>query len=165
VIIGVEILEPKGFGRIRLRRITRDTQEVVVGFVQEVVEYGARVRTDGSPSYQSLRDCGYDHEPKVMLGSKVPAHAAMPGVHRVASLLKRWVLGTHHGAIQPAQLDHYLDEFVFRFNRRTSGSRGMLFYRLVEQAVQAGPVTYADVASHRGNTARSGSTRPAAGPQ
>jgi transposase-like protein len=165
VIVAVEILEPRGFGRIRLRRITRDTQEVVVGFVQESIEAGARVRTDGSPAYLPLKDCGYIHEPKVMLGSKVPAHAAMPGVHRVASLLKRWVLGTHHGAIQPAQLDHYLDEFVFRFNRRSSGSRGMLFYRLLEQAVRAGPVTYADVAFHRRNTARPGSSSPADGPQ
>jgi transposase-like protein len=143
VILAVELLEPKGFGRIRLRRIDRDTQDIVVGFVQEVVEPGARVRTDGSPSYKPLRSCGYKHEPRVMLGAKAPAHDLMPGVHRVASLLKRWILGTHHGAIQPSQLDHYLDEFVFRFNRRTSGSRGMLFYRLLQQAVVADPVTYA----------------------
>jgi len=147
VVLAVELLEPKGFGRIRLRRIDRDTQEVVVGFVKEVVEPGTRVRTDGSPSYHSLRSCGYKHEPRVMLGAKAPAHERMPGVHRVASLLKRWVLGTHHGAIQPPQLDHYLDEFVFRFNRRTSGSRGMLFYRLLQQAVVTDPVTYARVVS------------------
>ena len=59
----------------------------------------------------------------------------MPGVHRVASLLQRWMMGTHHGAVQPGQLDYYLDEFVFRFNRRTSRSRGLLFYRLLQQAV------------------------------
>jgi hypothetical protein len=145
VIIAVEIHEPRGFGRIRLRRITRDTQDTVVGFVREAVEAGANVITDGSPAYLPLRDCGYVHESKVMLRSGVPAHTAMPGVHRVAALLKRWLLGTHHGAIQPLQLDHYLDEFVFRFNRRTSGSRGMLFYRLLEQAVITAPVTYADV--------------------
>jgi hypothetical protein len=66
----------------------------------------------------------------------------MPGVHRVASLLKRWLLGTHQGAVQPSQLDYYLDEFTFRFNRRTSRSRGLLFYRLLEQAVATQPVTY-----------------------
>ena len=66
----------------------------------------------------------------------------MPAVHRVASLLKRWLLGTHHGAVQADQLDYYLDEFVFRFNRRTSRSRGLLFYRLLEQAVATDPVTY-----------------------
>lgn len=67
------------------------------------------------------------------------------GVHRVASLIKRWILGTHHGSVQPEHLDAYLDEFVFRFNRRTSSSRGMLFYRLMQQAVATDPVTYADI--------------------
>ena len=69
----------------------------------------------------------------------------MPGVHRVASLLKRWLLGTHQGAVQPTQLDYYLDEFTFRFNRRTSRWRGLLFYRLLEQAVATQPVTYQDI--------------------
>lgn len=76
----------------------------------------------------------------------------MPAVHRVASLVKRWLLGTHHGAVQPDQLDYYLDEFVFRFNRRSSRSRGMLFYRLLEQAVQTEPVTYQDIAGRPGPT-------------
>jgi len=74
-----------------------------------------------------------------------PAHVSMAGVHRVASLIKRWILGTHHGSVQPAHLDAYLDEFVFRFNRRTSSSRGMLFYRLLQQAVVTDPVTYDNV--------------------
>lgn len=145
VVMAVETLQPKGFGRIRLRCIDKDSREFVVPFVQEVIEPGAQVHTDGSAAYRSLRELGYDHQASVMLGSKVPAHAAMPGVHRVASLLKRWILGTHHGAVQPRQLDHYLDEFVFRFNRRTSASRGMLFYRLLQQAVATDPVTYMDV--------------------
>lgn len=71
----------------------------------------------------------------------------MPGVHRVASLLQRWMMGTHHGAVQPRQLDYYLDEFVFRFNRRTSRSRGLLFYRLLQQAVMTTPVTYGKIVS------------------
>ena len=69
----------------------------------------------------------------------------MPAVHRVASLLKRWLLGTHQGAVQARQLDYYLDEYTFRFNRRTSRSRGLLFYRLLEQAVATEPVTYRDI--------------------
>lgn len=80
-----------------------------------------------------------------MLGAEDPAHVCMPGVHRVASLLKRWLLGTHQGAVQPEQLDFYLDEFVLRFNRRSSAARGMLFYRLMEQAVRTPPVTYASI--------------------
>ncbi|WP_211704148.1 transposase, partial [Paraburkholderia aspalathi] len=82
----------------------------------------------------------------VMSGADSPAHVSMPGVHRVSALLKRWLLGTHHGVVKPLQLDHYLDEFVFRFNRRTSRSRGQLFYRLLEQAVGANPATYRQIA-------------------
>lgn len=145
VVMAVEILQPKGFGRIRLRRIPKDSAPCVIPFVQEVVEPGAQVRTDGSAAYRSLGELGYDHQPTVMLGSDVPAHVSMAGVHRVASLIKRWILGTHHGSIQPEHLDAYLDEFVFRFNRRTSSSRGMLFYRLLQQAVVTAPVTYEDV--------------------
>ena len=73
----------------------------------------------------------------------------MPRVHRVASLLKRWLLGTPQGAVRPRQLDYYLDEFTFRFNRRTSRSRGKLFYRLVQQAVEVDPVHWRDVANRR----------------
>ena len=145
VVMAVEIIEPKGFGRIRLRRILNDADEFVVPFVQESVEPGARVRTDGSAAYRSLKELGYAHERTVMLGSDTPAHVSMAGVHRVASLIKRWILGTHHGSVQPEHLDAYLDEFVFRFNRRTSNSRGMLFYRLLQQAVVTKPVTYRDI--------------------
>ena len=110
---------------------------------------GARVQTDGSAAYRSLSKHNYIHEKSVHLGADDPAHVSMPGVHRVASLLKRWLIGTHQGAIQSKQLDYYLDEFTFRFNRRTSRSRGLLFYRLLEQAVVAQPVTYAQIADSR----------------
>jgi hypothetical protein len=96
-------------------------------------------------AYLALPKYGYLHKRTVMLGSEIPAHISMPGVHRVASLIKRWLLGTHHGAVQPEQLDAYLDEFAFRFNRRTSNSRGLLFYRLLEQAVMTKPATYEEI--------------------
>jgi len=147
IVIAVETLQPKGFGRIRLRRIANDSAACVIPFVQEVVEPGARVHTDGSAAYLSLGELGYSHQRTVMLGSDVPAHVSMAGVHRVAALVQRWILGTHHGSVQPEHLDAYLDEFVFRFNRRTSSSRGMLFYRLLQQAVATQPVTYAQVVS------------------
>jgi transposase-like protein len=149
VVIGVEILEPKGFGRIRLRRITNDSAQQVIPFVKEVIQVGATVHTDGSAGYRSLKEEGYVHERTVIKGSDTPAHISMPGVHRVAALIQRWLLGTHHGAVQPEQLDHYLDEFVFRFNRRSSRSRGMLFYRLLEQAVVTEPVTYQNITTDR----------------
>jgi hypothetical protein len=113
--------------------------------VQANVELGAQVRTDGSAAYRDLKDLGYDHQRTVTLGSETPAHASMAGVHRVAALVKRWILGTHHGSVQPTHLDAYLDEFAFRFNHRTSASRGMLFHRLLQQAVVTDPVTYEDV--------------------
>jgi transposase-like protein len=154
VVIAVEIVSPKGFGRIRLRRIHNDSEECVLPFVQEVVEPGAHVRTDGSAAYRSLSEYGYEHQRHVMLGADVPAHVTMAGVHRVAALVKRWILGTHHGSIQPAHLDAYLDEFVFRFNRRNSGSRGLLFYRLLQQAVLTEPVTYKNVVKKSSNFAK-----------
>ncbi len=145
VVMAVEMLDPKGFGRIRLRRVANDSAVCVIPFVQEVIEPGAQVRTDGSAAYLTLKDLGFVHQRTVMLGSNVPAHVSMAGVHRVAALVQRWILGTHHGSVQPEHLDAYLDEFVFRFNRRTSNSRGMLFYRLLQQAVVTAPVTYRDV--------------------
>lgn len=150
VAIAVEMLQPKGFGRIRLRRLEDDSQEQVVPFVRDYIEPGALVCTDGSAAYRSLKALGYEHQRIVMLGAETPAHVSMVGVHRVAALVKRWILGTHHGSVQPSHLDAYLDEFVFRFNRRSSGFRGLLFYRLLEQAVVTEPVTYANVVKRRG---------------
>lgn len=144
VAVAVE-KQAKGFGRIRLCRIERGNRKILESFIQDSIEPGSLVHSDGSWAYQKLEDIGYGHKRTVHLGSEVPAHESMPAVHRVAALLQRWLMGTHHGAVQPSQLDYYLDEFVFRFNRRTSGSRGLLFYRLLQQAVATGPVTYGDV--------------------
>lgn len=145
IAVAVEVLEPKGFGRIRLRHIQAPTIEALMPFVRENVAPGTNVRTDGSPIYGQLQKEGFAHDPFVLLGSKTPAHEPLPGVHRVTSLLKRWMLGTHHGAVDPRHVDYYLDEFTFRFNRRTSRSRGMLFYRLMQQSAATTPVTYANI--------------------
>jgi len=82
----------------------------------------------------------------VLASSDDPAHVAMPGVPRVAALLKRWILGTHQGSVSPAHLQSYLEELTFRFNRRTSASRGLVFRRLMEQAVVTGPLIEAELA-------------------
>ena len=145
IAVAVEVLEPKGFGRIRVRRIQAPTINTLMPFVRENVAPGANVRTDGSAIYGQLQKEGFAHDPFVLLGSKTQAHEPLPGVHRVASLLKRWLLGTHHGAVDPRHVDYYLDEFTFRFNRRTSRSRGMLFYRLMQQSAATTPVTYANI--------------------
>jgi transposase-like protein len=111
--------------------------------VKEAVEPGSTVITDGWEGYEGLNALGYKHKPKVIRGSGKIASTLLPRVHRVASLLKRWLLGTHQGAVSGEQIDYYLDEFTFRFNRRTSRFRGKLFYRLLQQAVAIDPVQLA----------------------
>ena len=136
----------RGIGRIRMARIPRATKRVLQRFTQEVIESGSIVHTDGLPSYRGLETLGYQHEVSVLLGQeKDAALRLLPRVHIVASLLKRWLLGTHQGAVSPKHLDYYLDEFTFRFNRRKSRSRGKLFYRLVQQAAQVEPASYRDL--------------------
>lgn len=145
VVIAVELLEPKGFGRIRLRRIADASKDSIEPFICDSIKPGAVVQTDGSPTYGSIHKHGYTRNKIVQLGSEDPAHVTLAGVHRIASLLKRWLMGTHQGSVRPEQLDCYLDEYTFRFNRRTSRSRGLLFFRLLEQAVMTPPVTYQEI--------------------
>lgn len=145
VVIAVEVHEPRGFGRLRLRHVPDASGESLVPFVRAVVAPGSVVRTDGWRGYNDLPKHGYERQKTVLSSSADPAHVAMPGVHRVASLLKRWILGTHQGSVTPTHLQSYLEEFTFRFNRRTSASRGLVFRRLLEQAVVTGPVTEAQV--------------------
>lgn len=145
VVVAVEIHEPKGYGRIRLQRIPTASKEYILPFIQDNIEPGSEVHTDGSSVYLSLPKLGYRHWRDPMTSNEAPAHVTMSGVHRIASLLKRWMLGTHQGAIHPMQLDAYLNEFTFRFNRRTSRSRGLLFHRLLEQAVVTPPATYHNI--------------------
>ena len=115
--------------------------------IQDVVQPGAVIHTDGWKAYGRLPKVGYTHEVTVVSRREELASELLPCVHRVASLLKRWLLVTHQGAVGGKHLDYYLDEFSFRFNRRTSKHRGKLFYRLVQQAVQVDPVTWKAVAS------------------
>jgi transposase-like protein len=147
VAIAIELHEPKGFGRVRLRRIPDASEKSLLPFVCESIAPGSLVRTDGSAAYRSLTEYGYIHHRTVLSNSEDPAHVSMPGVHRIAALLKRWLLGIHQGSVQAHQIDYYLDEYTFRFNRRTSTSRGLLFYRLLEQAVVTEPVTYKQIAA------------------
>jgi len=114
-------------------------------FICDVVDRSATVRTDGWKGYNGLSKFKYTHERTVLSTSGDPAHVAMPGVHRVASLLKRWILGTHQGSFVPVHLQSYLEEFTFRFNRRNSRSRGLVFRRLMEQAMVTEPITEAEV--------------------
>jgi len=138
VIVAAEH-DAMGIGRIRLCRITDLTKATLHEFIAQAVEPGSTVSTDGLRAYLGLT--GYTHDRQVQRRAAEGEHL-LPRVHRVISLLKRWLLGTHQGAIGDEHLDYYLDEFTFRFNRRRSRSRGTLFYRLAQQAVQLEPTPY-----------------------
>jgi transposase-like protein len=144
--------KPNGIGRIRLRCIPDASGRSLSSFVQDVVEAGSTIRTDGWLGYNRLEKLGYNHDVVNLSRREELAHELLPHVHRVASLLKRWLLGTHQGTVGDKHLDYYLDEFTFRFNRRRSRARGKLFHRLVQQAVKVDPVSWTDIASARQNT-------------
>ena len=155
VVIAVEVHSPKGFGRVRMRRIPDVSGASLVPFVCDIAEKNSEILTDGWGGYNELSKCGYRHKRFVLSDTGNPAHVSMPGVHRIAALLKRWLMSTHQGSVSKKHLDYYLDEYTFRFNRRTSRSRGMLFYRLMEQAVMTAPLPYQQIVQkntiYRGN--------------
>mgnify|MGYP001792614507 CR=1 FL=1 len=130
-----------GIGRIRMRQIVDASAASLVPFVQDSVEAGTIIHTDGWLGYLPLESKGYEHEVMFLKGKKKPPSELMPRVHLVISLLKRWLMGTHQGAVSHKHLGYYLDEFTFRFNRLRSKSRGKLFFRLAQQAVAVDPVT------------------------
>lgn len=138
VVIAVED-RGKAAGRVRMRRIPDVRKATLTDFVLDTVARGAEVHTDAWEGYNDVGTHRFSHVVTNLSASGDPAHVVLPHVHRVASLLKRWLLGTHQGAVTFDQLDYYLDEFTFRFNRRRSRHRGLLFYRLLEQAVQTDP--------------------------
>lgn len=135
-------------GRIRMRRIPDASSASLHGFIEESIEPGSVVHTDGWQGYAGLEPKGYRHEVTILKGRKESALELLPRVHWVVSQLKRWLLGTHQGAVSRAHLDYYLDEFTFRFNRRDSSSRGKLFYRLLQQAVAVEPCPYRSMVQH-----------------
>lgn len=160
VICAVEV-RPRGTGevagRLRMSRIGAATRPAVEGFVSTSIERGSQVRTDGLGSYRGLHDLGYVHDKIIISRSELPASVLMPHVHRAFSLLKRWLMGTYQGGVQFHQLDYYLDEFAFRFNRRHSRHRGLLFYRLLQEVVATEPIPLAQLIGGRGG--RAGTSR------
>jgi len=139
VLIGVEGEAQARLGRVRLRVIRALDQETVQQFARDYLEPGATVVTDGLTVYDRLPAAGYVHQPHTITTGGTRARQELDHVHLVISLLKRWLGGTHQGAVTPNHLQAYLDEFSFRFNRRMSHHRGKLFYRLVQQAVTERP--------------------------
>ena len=137
----------EGIGRIRLQYIPDATRATLHGFIQQAIEPGSTVTTDGLQAYRELE--GYGHTRQIQKHQPAEAEHLLPRVHRVIALLKRWLLGTHQGGIGQDHLADYLNEFTFRFNRRTSASRGKLFYRLAQQAVQVAPASFKTLTDHK----------------
>jgi len=127
-----------GIGRIRLSHISDASGEALTSAIMKMVSTGSTIRTDGWSGYNDLSKHGYIHEPTN--NHNIQQDDAISAAHLIASLLKRWLSGTHHGAFSHKNLPYYLDEFTFRFNRRTSNFRGKLFYRLIQQALEIDPV-------------------------
>lgn len=145
VMVAAEV-RGEAIGRIRLGRVPAIGQAHFCRFVESSVAPGSEIITDGTPGYGVISEKGYRHSPNILSGhGRAAPKFFLPRVHQVASLLKRWLLGIHQGRVSRAHLDYYLDEFVFRFNRRASAHRGMLFYRLIQQAVVIEPTRYKDL--------------------
>jgi len=145
VLIAAE-MDASRLGRVRLHRLQNASAASLETAIQEMVEPGAFVCTDGWAGYSKLSSLGYAHQ--VIRQTAAVGDDLLPGCHKVAGLLKRWLLGTLQGAVSHEHLEYYLDEFTFRFNRRTSRSRGKLFYRLVQQAAAIEPVPLKAMVKH-----------------
>jgi transposase-like protein len=139
VVIAVECTDNK-IGRIRLGIIPDASSQSLEDAIEKFAEKGSAIVTDGWQSYNNIGKLGYKHE----------EDRHLPKAHLVISLLKRWILGTLQGSVSEQHLEYYLDEFTFRFNRRTSESRGKLFYRLVEQAAEIKPIIYSQIIDRKG---------------
>jgi hypothetical protein len=145
VAIGVETGTARGAGRCRMTIIPDTSGATLEAFIEDTIETGSTIVTDAWVGYRGVSGLGYEHETINISQTGDPAHVHLPNVHRIAALLKRWVLGTHQGGMTPEQLAFYLDEFTFRFNRRKSKYRGLLFYRLLEEAIATGPRSFQDL--------------------
>ena len=138
-MIAVESMPGRKLGRVRIEVAGTARSADLLTFADRVIAKGSLVKTDGATNLRKLSDMGYEHQAFVGVDSPEPAHVSLPGVHMVGSLLKRWLTGTLHYAVSQDHLGYYLDEYTFRFNRRMSKSRGLLFYRLLQQALNTDP--------------------------
>jgi transposase-like protein len=146
--VAVEVRQPRGYGRCRMEILPDASAGSLHPFLTRHVEPGATVITDGWMGYHGITGLGYAHVRRSQRAARARGEdpgKLLPGVHRVASLAKRWLLGTHQGSVEDKHLQSYLNEFCFRFNRRRSRSRGLVFYRVLELAVGHDPVRYRDL--------------------
>ncbi|MET3807151.1 transposase-like protein [Nakamurella sp. UYEF19] len=144
-MIAVESLGGRKLGRVRIEVAQKARSADLVAFADRVIAKESLIKTDGARHLRKLSTMGFEHQFFIGLDAAEPAHVSLPGVHMVGSLLKRWLTGTMHYAVTQEHLGYYLDEYTFRFNRRTSKSRGLLFYRLLQQAVETDPHPLAEL--------------------
>ncbi len=145
IVAGAVEKRGKGSGRVRLGVLENVRAETLKAFLSAGVSPTTTAHTDGWRGYSKLDRSGYRHVVSVIHGSGADGVAHLPRVHLVFSLLKRWLLGTHHGAVSTKHLPAYLEEYTFRFNRRTAKSITHRFQRVVEQAVMASPKPYWEI--------------------
>lgn len=143
IAVAVEVKGRKT-GRVRISKISDASSESLKEFIETNIKQSSTIITDGWPSYNNLINMGYEHKIQKSV-VKDGEEEVLPNVHRIASLLKRWLIGTHQSYLNKNKLGYYLDEYVFRYNRRTSTSRGLLFLRLIEQAVITMPISYKEI--------------------
>lgn len=159
VVIAVELREPRGYGRARMSIIPNAEAQTLHTFITDNIAPGSTVITDGWSGYLGIDKVGYPHDRRSQRAAKALGEdigKLLPGVHRIASLAKRWLLSTHQGAVHIEHLPGYLDEFCFRFNRRRSRSRGLVFYRVLQLAIGHDPVRYQQlIARSKPKTVRS----------
>jgi len=142
VVVATECVG-KQIGRVRFKIISEASAIELSLFINETIEPGSTIITDGWSGYSYLsKSKNYKLEVKTISGSRKQAHELLPHMHMVDSLVKRWINRTHQGNVSPKHLSYYLDEYAFRFNRKLSTYRGKLFYRLVQQAVLITPKPY-----------------------
>jgi transposase-like protein len=147
VVIAIEVL-PKGTGRVRLGMVSSATGKNLLQFIKANIEPGSTITTDGWKGYTQLGRKNYSHIVQRQIVA-VNDEEMLPNAHRIAALLKRWLLGTHQNYASQERLQNYLDEFTFRYNRRKSKSRGLLFHRIIEQAMTQEPILSKNVLKNK----------------
>lgn len=147
IVIAAECSGRRRVGRIRIQRIPDASADSLETFIIDNVAKGATVHTDGWKSYSGTADLGYKHLPRK--SAAVNPDELLPRINLVIALLKRWLLGTLQGRLDPKHMDSYFEEFVFRFNRRTSKARGLLFQRVIENSLRVEPTPYQKITARQ----------------
>lgn len=147
IVIAAECAGTKRVGRIRIQRIPDASAESLEAFIQANIAKNSMIHTDGWKSYGGVNALGYKHLPRK--SASVDPDELLPRINIVTALLKRWILGTHQGRLDAKHMASYFEEFTFRFNRRTSKARGLLFQRVLENAVRVQPTPYQDIVARK----------------